>query len=139
MGTITLPDNNGVVNVIAGIFNGTKGPATTYSPVDLFDIKLKKGGEITTQLPSSYNTAILVIKGSVAVNGKNADEHSFVLFKNEGEEITVKATEDSVLLVLSGEPLDEPIASYGPFVMNTKEEISDAILEFSSGKFGNLE
>ena len=139
MGKVPLSDNKGVVNVIAGKFSETKGPATTYSPVNLFDIKIKKDGEVTTQLPSSYNTAILVINGSITVNGKKAGEHSFVLFKNEGEEITIKATEDSVLLVLSGEPLNEPIASYGPFVMNTKEEINDAIMEFSSGKFGHLE
>ncbi|MDP9230930.1 MAG: pirin family protein, partial [Bacteroidota bacterium] len=129
----------GVVNVIAGTFNGTQGPAATYSPVNLFDIKLKKNGEVTTNLPSAYNTAILVINGSIELNGEKANEHSFVLFKNEGEEITIKAIEDSVLLILSGKPLNEPIASYGPFVMNTEEEIVESIKEFQSGKFGVLE
>ena len=139
MGTVTLPDNKGVVNVISGAFNGIKGPATTYSAVNLFDIKLKKGGEVLTNLPAAHNTALLVVNGSVEVNGKRADEHSFVLFKNKGEEISIKAGRDSVILLLSGEPLNEPITSYGPFVMNTEEEIHQAIKEFQSGKFGYLE
>ena len=80
-----------------------------------------------------------MVNGSVEVNGEKAPEHSFVLFKNEGTDIAIKATEKSVLLVLSGEPIDEPIASYGPFVMNTQEEIYEAIREFQSGKFGELE
>jgi redox-sensitive bicupin YhaK (pirin superfamily) len=135
---VELPDDKGIVNVIAGTFNGAKGSAQTYSPVNLFDIKLKKGGEITTNLPSEYNTAILLINGKAEVNGEIANEHSFVLFKNLGEEITIKAVEDSVLLVLSGEPINEPIASYGPFVMNTQQEIMESIEEFQSGKFGVL-
>ena len=138
MGKVKLPDDKGVVNVIAGTFNGVKGPAQTYSPVNLFDIKLKKGGEVVTNLPSGYNTAILLINGKAEINGEIANEHSFVLFKNVGEEITIKATEDSVLLLLSGEPLNEPIASYGPFVMNTQQEIVESIAEFQSGKFGVL-
>ncbi|MDB5025471.1 MAG: short-chain dehydrogenase [Mucilaginibacter sp.] len=138
MSKVVLPGDKGIVNVIAGTFNGTKGSAQTYSPVNLFDIKLKKGGEITTNLPSEYNTAILLVNGKAKVNGEIANEHSFVLFKNAGEEITITAIEDSVLLVLSGEPLNEPIASYGPFVMNTQQEIIASIEEFQSGKFGVL-
>ena len=138
MGKVQLPANAGVVNVIAGDFNGTKGAAKTYSPVNVFDIKLNKDGEVSTSLPQNYNTALLVVNGSVEVNGENAAEHSFVLFKNEGETITIKAAENSVVLLLSGEPLNEPIASYGPFVMNTQEEIYESIQEFQSGKFGTL-
>jgi quercetin 2,3-dioxygenase len=138
MGKVELPDNNGQVNVIAGQFNGVQGPANTYSPVNLFDIKLKKGGEATITFPENYNTALLVINGSIEVNNEKAAEHSFVLFKNEGDEITLRASEDSVVLILSGEPINEPIASYGPFVMNTQEEIYEAIEEFQSGKFGAL-
>jgi redox-sensitive bicupin YhaK (pirin superfamily) len=77
---------------------------------------------------------LLVINGNVQVNGEQAKEHSFILFKNDGEEITIKADTDSVVLVLSGEPINEPIASYGPFVMNTQQEIMEAIQEFQSGK-----
>lgn len=139
MGKVELQDNAGVVNVIAGVFNETKGPANTYSPVNLFDIKLKKGGEVNFAIPATHNTAMLIINGSVEVNDQKAAEHSFVLFGNSGDNITVKANDDAVLLLLSGEPIDEPIVSYGPFVMNTQEEIHEAIRDFQAGKFGVLE
>jgi quercetin 2,3-dioxygenase len=138
IGKVELANNAGVVNVIAGAFNNITGAAKTYSPVNVFDIKLNNGGEVQTSLPSGYNTALLVINGSVTVNDEKAAEHSFVLFKNDGEDIHIKADEDSVVLVLSGEPLNEPIASYGPFVMNTQQEIIESIEEFQAGKFGVL-
>lgn len=138
MGKVELPANAGLVNVIAGEWNTIKGPAATYSPVNLFDIKLNAGGSINLNTPGSHNTAMLVINGNVEVNSEKAAEHSFVLFKNEGEEITIKASENSVLLLLSGEPINEPIVSYGPFVMNTQAEIMEAISDFQSGKFGVL-
>lgn len=138
MGKIQLPGDAGIVNIIAGIFNEVKGPAATYSPVNLYDIKLKKNGNANFDIPAVHNAAMLVINGSVEVNGKKAAEHSFVLFGNEGEEISISALEDSVLLVLSGEPINEPIVSYGPFVMNTEEEIYEAISDFQAGKFGVL-
>ncbi|MHA4806768.1 pirin family protein [Flavitalea flava] len=139
MGKVELPGDAGVVNVIAGRFNDVKGPAETYSPVNLIDIKLKKDGEFSTSLPEGYNTAILIVKGSIEVNGEKAKEHEFILFKNSGTDISIKAAEDSVLLLLSGEPLNEPIASYGPFVMNTQEEIMESIHEYQAGKFGVLD
>ncbi len=139
MGKVQLPGDAGVVNVIAGEFNEVKGPASTYSPVNLFDIKLKKGGTVSFGTPAAHNTAMLVINGNVEVNGEKAAEHSFILFRNEGEEISISAAEDSVLLLLSGEPINEPIASYGPFVMNTQEEIVEAIHDFQAGKFGVLD
>lgn len=138
MGKVALAGDAGVVNVIAGNFNGVAGPAETYSPVNLFDIKLNEGGEVSTSIRAGHNTALLVVNGSVEVNGEIAGEHSFVLFRNEGEEIHIKANRKSVILVLSGEPLNEPIVSYGPFVMNTEEEISQAIVDFNMGKFGVL-
>ena len=139
MGKLELPDNAGVVNVIAGTFNDIQGPASTYTPVNLLDIKLKKGAELSLSIPVVHNSALLVVNGSAEVNGEKAPEHSFVLFGNEGEEIKVKAIEDAILLLLSGEPINEPVASYGPFVMNTQEEIYEAVQEFQSGKFGVLD
>lgn len=139
MGKIELPGNGGVVNVIAGNFNEVKGPAYTYSPVNLFDIKLKKGAEVTMSVPAEHNTAILMVNGTAVIDDKPVAEHSFVLFKNDGDEITIKAEADAVILLMSGEPIDEPIASYGPFVMNTQEEIYEAIEEFQAGKYGVLE
>lgn len=135
---IDLPGEQGLVNVIAGNFNGAVGTADTFSPVNLFDIKLRTGGRVGFSLNQDYNTAILLINGSAQVNGEVAVEHSLILFKNEGEEISITALTDCVLLVLSGEDLNEPIASYGPFVMNTQEEIRESIQEFRSGKFGIL-
>lgn len=138
MGKVLLPDQSGEVNVIAGNFNGTAGPARTFTEVNLFDIKLQQGASLTTAIPAAHNTAALVIEGNVKINEATVNEHDFVLFRNEGEEIQLEATADSVILLLSGTPIDEPIASYGPFVMNTQQEIIDAIQEFQSGKFGIL-
>jgi redox-sensitive bicupin YhaK (pirin superfamily) len=139
MGRAELSNDGGYVRVIAGDFNGVKGPAFTFTPINLFDIRLNKSGNLTTSIASSHNTAILVVNGNVEVNGMQAPEHSFILFRNEGEEISISANENSVLLLLSGEPIKEPVASYGPFVMNTQEELLEAIDEFNSGKFGKLE
>jgi quercetin 2,3-dioxygenase len=138
MAKVKLPGEGGVVNVIAGNFNGAKGPAKTYTPVNLFDIRLSKDGNVIIPITEDHNTALLVVNGQVNVNDKNVEEHSFILFANDGEDIAIQAIEDSVLLLLSGEPINEPIASYGPFVMNTQEEIVDAIKEFQSGKFGTI-
>lgn len=138
MGKVEIPNGGGVVNVISGQFNEVAGPAETYSPVNLFDIKLKDGGEITASVSENHNTALLVINGAIEVNGEVVREHDFVLFENKGDEITLKASADSVVLLLSGAPIDEPIVSYGPFVMNTKAEIQEAINDFQSGKFGTL-
>lgn len=138
MGAVPLPEEEGFVYIIAGEMNGIKGPAATYSPVNLFDIKLNKGGKLTALISAQHNTALMVVKGNVEVNEEDVPEHSFVLFGNEGEEITIKGIEKSVLLLLSGEPINEPIVSYGPFVMNTKEEIYEAYQGFQSGKYGVL-
>lgn len=139
MGKVTLPDNGGTVNIIAGDFNGNKGPATTFTAVNMFDIKLNKGGKVSANIPVVHNSVLLVVEGKVTVNGQQLDEHDFVLFKNEGEEITITADETAVVLLLSGEPINEPIAQYGPFVMNTQRELQVAFQEFQSGKFGVLE
>ncbi len=138
MKKIDLENNGGTVHVIAGEFNGNKGPAKTYTPVNLFDIKMKAGRKTNFSIPANHNTAILLINGNATINGENAKEHSFVLFGNEGEDITIESNDEAVILVMSGEPINEPIASYGPFVMNTQEEIMEAIKEFQAGKYGVL-
>lgn len=131
---------NGLIEVIAGDYNGEKGPASTFSPVNLMNAKLKKGEKANFSFPENFNTAALVIEGSIIVNGeeKVPTDH-FVLFENEGENFTFEASEDSVVLVISGEPLNEPIFPHGPFVMNTREEIIQAFDDFNTGKFGYLE
>ena len=131
---------NGFIEVIAGEFNGEKGPATTFSPVNLMNAKLKSGGKAEFSFPANFNTAALVIEGNIIVNGeeKVPTDH-LVLFQNEGESFTIEAAEDSIVLILSGEPLNEPIYPHGPFVMNTREEIIQAFDDFNNGKFGYLE
>lgn len=138
MSCVVLPDDGGIVNIIAGTFNDVKGSAHTYSPVNLLDFKLKKGAVVKTSIPAAHNTAALVVNGSASFNNRQAAQHSFVLFANDADNIAIEATEDAVILLLSGAPLNEPIASYGPFVMNTQEEIITAINDFNSGKFGVL-
>jgi redox-sensitive bicupin YhaK (pirin superfamily) len=135
---LELPAGQGHINVIAGTLNNTTGPAHTYTPVIAADLRLNAGAQFTTSTPANYNTALLIVKGSAEVNGQSAPNHSFVLFENKGEEITIKATENTIALLLSGEPINEPIFAYGPFVMNTKEEVMESIREAQSGKFGVL-
>ena len=135
-----LPNNGGVVEVIAGKYENIKGAASTFSEVNLLNAKLNKDAVASFSFSKNNNTALLVIEGSVTVNDTTvAPANHFVLFKNEGEQFTVKANENAVVLVLSGEPINEPIASHGPFVMNTQQEIIQAIEDFNLGKFGYLE
>jgi redox-sensitive bicupin YhaK (pirin superfamily) len=133
-----LPNNNGVVEIIAGSYEDIKGPAFTFTPVNLLNVKLNSGAQAKFSFPDNYNTAVLVIEGNVNVNTTYAPTNHFVLFKNEGQEFTVEAKENSVLLILSGEPINEPIAAHGPFVMNTRNEIIQAFDDFNMGKFGYL-
>ena len=131
---------NGVIEVIAGDYNGEKGPATTFSPVNLMNAKLKNGGKAEFNFPANFNTSALVIEGSITVNGEEkVATDNFVLFENEGKTFTIEASEDAIVLILSGEPLNEPIFPHGPFVMNTREEIIQAFEDFNTGKFGYLE
>lgn len=137
---IELLNNGGYIEVIAGNYDGNKGAATTFSPVHLMNAKLNEGGEATFNLPAHYNTALIVIEGNVIVNGtEDVPLDHFALFTNEGETFTVKASENSIVLILSGEPIKEPIASHGPFVMNTRQEIMQAFEDYENGKFGLLE
>jgi quercetin 2,3-dioxygenase len=134
-----LPENGGSVEVIAGEYKGVKGAATTFTPINLFNARLNKGAEAGFTFPANFNTALLVVEGSVRVNNKEVVmEDHVALFKNDGADFTIEALENAVVLVLSGEPINEPIASHGPFVMNTKEELREAFDEFNTGRFGVL-
>jgi len=137
---VELENNVGSIHIIAGTFEKNKGPASTFSPLSLFNVHLNKGKGTSFSFDKNHNTGLLVIKGSITVNNiEKAPTNHFVLFENHGKEFTIRADEDATILVLSGKPLDEPIASYGPFVMNTNEEIKQTIDDFNSGKFGYLD
>ncbi len=135
-----LPENGGTIEVIAGQYNNVKGTASTFTPVNLLNSKLNKGAEVNFSFPENYNTALLVVEGTVIVNDTEqvATDH-FVVFQNNAEDFSVKATDNAIVLVLSGEPIRETIAAQGPFVMNTRAEIIQAIEDFNMGKFGYLE
>ena len=135
-----LPDDMGIVEVIAGQYKDVKGSASTFTPLNMLNTKLKKGGKVDFSFPEQYNTALLVIEGTVTVNDTEVvpTDH-FVLFENKGEEFSIKTSDDATVLVLSGEPINEPIAAQGPFVMNTREELKQAISDYNLGKFGYLE
>lgn len=139
MGKHILADDKGVLEIIAGEYKNTKGAASTFTPINVYNARLKKGAIVEIDFPSTFNTGILVVEGSALINGETAATDHFVLFKNEGELITIETSEDTILLVLSGEPINEPIAQYGPFLMNTWEELEQAIRDVSAGKFGVLE
>jgi redox-sensitive bicupin YhaK (pirin superfamily) len=135
-----LNDGKSYVELIAGEYNGMKGPASTFSPVNLFNAKLDRGAKAGFSFNKNYNTGMLVIDGEIKINNsKSAPENYFIFFGHDGEDIVLEAVEKSVVLVLSGEPIYEPIASYGPFVMNTEAEIKQAYEDYNNGKFGYLE
>ncbi len=135
-----LENNGGEVEVIAGSYKNIKGSAATFTPVNLLNAKLNKGSKADFSFPQQYNTAALVIEGSVMINEtEEVPADHFVLFENEGETFSIQAKENSVVLILSGEPIDEPIAAHGPFVMNTKAELMLAFDDYNKGKFGYLE
>lgn len=136
--TVQVENNKGFIEVVAGEYKGTKGLASTFTPVNLLNAKLQTGGKADFEFPETYNTAMLIIEGNVKINAVDVATDHFVLFENNGETIEVEAMENAVILVLSGQPINEPIAAYGPFVMNSEDEIKQAFRDFQTGKFGHL-
>ena len=131
--------DGGVVEVIAGSYLAHQGAATTFTPVNMLNAKLSIGGSAEFSFPANHNTCILVIEGEVILNDtEDVPLDHLALFKNECESFTIKATQNSIVLILSGEPINEPIAAHGPFVMNTREQIMEAFQDYELGKFGEL-
>jgi len=129
----------GELRVIAGSFQGLKGPAHTFTPIQLYDIQLKARSRAALALPDGHNTSIFVLQGAVSVNGSpQAGEAELIVCARHGSQVTVEAQEGSRLLIMSGEPIEEPIARYGPFVMNTKAELVQAVQDYQAGKMGHL-
>lgn len=138
---IELSNSSGLIRVIAGEHEGHVGPAKTFTPMNVFDIRLKKGEELVLSVADGWNTSVVVLRGaleSAGESGSVAKDAKMLMFSQDGADIKIKALEDSVALLLSGEPIDEPIVGHGPFVMNTRQEIDQAINDFNRGAFGSI-
>jgi quercetin 2,3-dioxygenase len=133
-------EGGGHARVIAGELLGRLGPAKTFTPVNLFDVILKAGERFELPLPDGHNAAVVLRKGDVLINGTDnlSGEALIAPLSEEGDAVTLEAKADTQLLILSGEPIAEPVASYGPFVMNTREELAQAVEDYRAGRMGHL-
>ena len=136
---VDLPGSQGSARIIAGEYTGSKGPAHTYTPMHVWDLQLASGRRTDLALPDGYTTALVVLKGSMRVNGAGAVGTAEVaLFDRAGTGISIDAEADTRALLLCGQPIAEPIVGQGPFVMNTPQEIRLAIEDYQNGKMGRL-
>ena len=135
---VPLPQSAGRVRVIAGEFAGARGPASTFTPMNVWDVRLVNGGEAKFAAHEGHTLALVVLHGTVRVNGASASEGQLVHLERAGSEVRIEAQIDSTLVWLEGQPIAEPIVGYGPFVMNTEDEIRQAIEDFNSGRFGRI-
>ncbi|HCL5359076.1 TPA: pirin family protein [Salmonella enterica] len=137
--TVTLPDDAGTMRVIAGRYEEAKGPADTFSPLNVWDIRLLRDRQLTLSQPEGWSNALVVLKGNITLNGTTpVNETQLVVLSQQGKTLHFETSSDASVLLLSGEPLNEPIVGYGPFVMNTKQEIAEAVRDFNSGRFGQI-
>lgn len=133
---VDLPNGSGKGRVIAGELLGAKGPAKTFIPINMWDLRLTRDADLTLDLPEGHTAMLVVLTGHVTVNGsQKAGEAEMVLLSREGSDVAIHADGDAMVLVLTGEPIDEPIVGHGPFVMNTEAEIRQAFDDFRNGRF----
>jgi hypothetical protein len=137
--SVELPGDAGRIRVIAGDYEEHRGPALTFTPMDVWDVRLNKRRPTHFTLPADHSLALVVLHGEVLVNGKETvSEAQTALLGRQGTGVQLEAISGATLLLLSGEPIDEPVVAYGPFVMNTTEEIQQAVSDFNSGRFGQM-
>jgi hypothetical protein len=135
-----LPQSAGIVRVIAGEFGGKTGPAKTVTPINVWDVRLSGGDRASFALPPDTSSFVFVLHGQVTVAGsRQVGPHECAILSREGETVDLQALEDATILVLNGQPIDEPVVAHGPFVMNTVVEIKQAVLDYQSGRMGRLE
>jgi redox-sensitive bicupin YhaK (pirin superfamily) len=136
---VALPDGAGTVRVVAGELGGNKGPARTFTPMNVWDVRLRAGKTADLAQPEGWTVQVVVMAGTVQVNGDTVLRAAqMATLDTAGRGVTIEANNDAKLLLLAGEPIDEPVVGYGPFVMNTREEIVQAIEDFNGGKFGRM-
>jgi len=136
---VALPEGAGSVRVIAGEYQGHQGGAKTFTPINLWDVKLKSASSVSFPLTEGHTALLFVLKGKIKLHsGEVIGEAEIAVMEKEGKELSFSAVEDAVVLFLGGEPLNEPIVGYGPFVMNTQEEIRQAFVDYQSGKMGKI-
>lgn len=136
--TVALADDAGTLRVIAGEFDGHHGPAKTFTPIDVWDVRLQHGHRAQFSFTEGRTVALVVLRGNIAINGEPVQEAQFALLDRADRDVSIEAGSDATVLMLSGEPIDEPIVGHGPFVMNTQAEIRQAIHDFNSGQFGRI-
>lgn len=135
---VSFPDNGGVARVIAGELFGDKGPASTFTPINIWDLELNAGGLVSLQIPVGHTSLLIVQKGELTVGGESTKAVELTLFERQGEIIEIRPETESRVLFLSGAPINEPVIGHGPFVMNSREEILEAIRDFQVGRMGRL-
>jgi quercetin 2,3-dioxygenase len=126
------------VRVIAGEFRGVKGPARTFTPVNLLDARLRAGQQLRLNLRDGYSAGFYVVDGKISVNGEAANAGELVVLERKGDEVLIDALSDATVFVMNGAPIDEPVAGYGPFVLNTQREIQQAFADYHAGRLGKI-
>ena len=135
---VELPGGAGTVRVIAGHHGDTAGPARTFSPMNVWDLRLKVGHRVAFDLPAGHTTALFVLRGAIRIDDHAVRAAELAVMERDGSRVEFDVTDDAKLLLLNGQPLNEPIAGHGPFVMNTREELVQAFEDFNSGRFGRI-
>jgi redox-sensitive bicupin YhaK (pirin superfamily) len=136
--TVALANDAGIARIIAGTLGNAQGPAHTFTPMNVWDLRLKAERTLSLALPSGHTIVLYVLNGSIKVGAQTVEATEMAVMEREGTELVVDVNQDAVVLLLSGEPLNEPIAGHGPFVMNTRAEIMQAMQDYNNGKFGQI-
>lgn len=135
---ISLPDEAGTLRVIAGEYDGVAGAASTFTPMNVWDMRLNAGGRLMLKLPPGHTTALFVMSGLIRIDEQTVGAAELALMSREGSKLIIEASQDTVLLLLGGQPLNEPVVGHGPFVMNSREEIEQTLRDYANGKFGQM-
>ena len=135
---VALPDGAGTLRVIAGEHDGANGPARTFTPMNVWDMELNAGHDVNLELAEGHTTALFVLNGEIRIGERRVGAAELAVMERAGTELAFHVDEDATVLLLSGEPIEEPIAARGPFVMNTQEEITQAIHDYQAGRFGRM-